>query len=1171
MKCPSCQKENQADASFCSQCGNGLSGACPNCGRSVEPDAAFCSGCGRKLGSGTARSYDALPATPPHLAAKILRDRAALEGERRTVTVLFIDAVGSVSIGERLDQEELHRITREATQRMIAAVHRFEGTVAQFRGDGIMALFGAPIAHEDTARRAIAAAVAMRESLAQYDREMRAAGSSGFTYRIGLHTGPVIVGRIGDDLSMDYTAIGDTVNLAARMEQWAAPGTIYVTDQTRRMASGYFEFVDLGALEIKGKGEAVHAFEVERELGTRTRLDVATDRGLSPYVGRAHELSLLRRHFEEAKDGRGQVVFISGEAGMGKSRLMLEFRRSLEGEDFTWLTGQCISYGHHIPYLPIADLLKRNLGIEETDDDAAIVARIDERAESWEGAARSAAPYVKFLLNVDPGDARVATMDPMERRAGILDALRALLICGSSQRPVVMLIEDLHWIDEKSEEAIAALVDITAGSRVLMILTYRPGYAPSLGDRSYYNRVSLRHLPVEESDALLGGVLLAGTCPDEIRRLITSKAEGNPFYLEEVTKSLVESGMVRVTNGAYALTQPADQVRIPETIQEVILSRIDRLDHDAKDAIQLASVIGREFTARLLERMSEAKQRLDGLLDDLKNLELIYEKAYFPELSYMFKHALTHDVAYSTLLSDRRKALHRIVGAAVEELYADRLQEQYETLAHHYELAEDWPKARYYLAEAGKKAVAASANADAMDYFARALDAAQKPGHDVTAAEFAEIAIRRANVAMTIGDIPSALADAMLTVTRAHEAQDIASETRALTSAGMAQMWMHDFEAARDTLARARELADAGADDDAKFSAYVFSFEAEAILFGPAASGPFHGQAAALWEKSTDDLARGAYLADGTFIAQHWRGAYRQAVSEFAEHAPIIQAAPLNQWTIAHRWAEGLGLAHAGQYEAALRLLHEVLELSGRVGEVMFPPRALNSIGWVYGELQDHEAAIGWNERSAVAGRELGMPDPEIECNARLNWADSLFALGRFDEADEHFAFVGRVVQHPAPEERWMLWRYAQHYHHSFGELHLARGDAETALMLAEKCLRGAEETDARKNIVKARRLRGQARMALGDLVAAEEDVLAALDLAREIGNPGQLWKTHEALGDTRSARGQGDDARAAYTDALAVLDRVAASLADKELRSTLLASESARRLQRLTQAPDRV
>ncbi len=568
--------------------------------------------------------------TPPHLAAKILRERGSIEGERRTVTVLFVDAVGSVSTGEKLAHEELHRMVRECTARMAEAVHRYEGTVAQFRGDGIMALFGAPIAHEDTARRGIAAALAMRESLQAYERELRDRGAKAFTYRIGLNTGPVIVGKIGDDLSMDYTAIGDTVNLASRMEQWAPPGKIYITDATRRMAPGYFEFSDLGTLEVKGKAELVQAWEVERERSSRTRLDAAVDHGLTPYVGREHQSSILHGHLDQAKAGQGQVVFVSGDAGIGKSRLLLEFQRSLDGQDVTWLKGQCISYGRNIPYLPIIELLKRNLNIDDGDDEVTIIRRIDERALNWDEATRPAAPYVKFLFNVDPGDQRVAEMDPMERRAGVLDALRSLLIRGSSQRPVVMVIEDLHWIDEKSEEALAALVDVAASARVLMILTYRPGYAHSLGDRAYYSRIALQSLAPEDSGVLLEHVLNIEQCPEEIKALITAKAEGNPFYIEEVTKSLIESGAVKRSNGTLTLTRAVSELYVPETIEEVILTRIDRLAGDAREAIQLASVIGREFTARLLDRMSEAQTRLEGVLGELKGLELIYEKGVLP-------------------------------------------------------------------------------------------------------------------------------------------------------------------------------------------------------------------------------------------------------------------------------------------------------------------------------------------------------------------------------------------------------------------------------------------------------------------------------------------------------------------------------------------------------------
>jgi class 3 adenylate cyclase/tetratricopeptide (TPR) repeat protein len=1157
MNCSSCQRENPVDASFCSDCGARLAAACPDCGRSVAPDAAFCSGCGRRLAASAAGSHqhEARAVTPPHLAAKILRDRATLEGEHRTVTVLFIDAVGSVSTGARIDQEQLHRITHEATERMISSVHRFEGTVAQFRGDGIMALFGAPIAHEDTARRAIAAAIAMRDSLAAYDRELRLGGSAGFTYRIGLHTGPVIVGRIGDDLSMDYTAIGDTVNLAARMEQWAAPGKIYVTDQTRRLAAGYFEFGDLGALEVKGKGEAVRAFEVERELASRTRLDVAADRGLSPYVGRAHELSVLRSHFEQAKGGHGQVVFISGEAGMGKSRLMLEFRRSLATEDFTWLTGQCISYGGAIPYLPIVDLLKRNFGIEETDDDEAIAARLDERADAWDDVTRRAVPYVKFLLNVDPGDERVATMDPIERRAGILDALRAMLIRGSSQRPVVMLIEDLHWIDEKSEEAIGALVEVTAASRVLMILTYRPGYASSLGDRGYYNRVSLRHLPIGESDALLAGALPGGRCPEEIRRLITGKTEGNPFFLEEVTKSMVESGILRVAGGAYELTRPIDEVHIPETIQEVILSRIDRLDHDAKDAIQLASVIGREFTARLLGRMSDARHRLDNLLSELKMLELIYEKAYFPELSYMFKHALTHDVAYSTLLSDRRRALHRIVGAAIEELYADRLPEQYETLAYHYEQGEDWAKALTFLMKAGEKARLAYANQDAISFFDRAAEAARRIGAADTERD---ATFRRGGVRFTIGELGPALEDFALVARQAREAGDHEREVLALAERGFAQTANHEFEEAEGTLREA--LAIAGAHGlEAGYVARAYLME----LFSDWGRLRERDEQFA----ATDGIGGAGYPGARAVremhvpFAAYWDGYYDVAISGHKTAAPVYEAAPDVFMRLGALWCSALAVAHHGRYEEALSTFAYVFTEGTRCGDFMFPMRTLNCIGWIYGDIENHERALEQNLLSVEAALAVDLPDPEVEMNARLNAADNLLALGRLDEADEQLRHVVRVVLTPEPPERWMLWRYSKHYYHTQGESQ-SRGDAETALMLSERCLALAEETNARKNIVKARRLRGQAPMTLGDLIAAEADLGVALELAIEVRNPGQLWKTHEALGDLRRAQGRADDARSAYGNAYAVLQQVAASLADDELRDTLLKSAAVRRLQ---------
>jgi class 3 adenylate cyclase/predicted ATPase len=726
MRCPSCGHENRDEATFCGECAALLAAevVCAACSRKNPTGRKFCDGCAAPLAGAAKpskvngpRSY-----TPPYLAEKILSGRTALEGERRTVTALFADAVGFTPLSERLDEEEVYDLMQGCLGRMMDAVHRYEGTVTQFRGDGVMALFGAPIAHEDAARRAVAAALEMQKSLDEYAADVKQQHSVGCRFRVGLNTGPVVVGKISDDLDMDYTALGDTVNLAARMEELADPGAVYLSENTYRAVRDYFECEPLGALTVKGKAEPVVAYRALQETAVHTRFEAAAERGLTPFVGRNQELTVLRGYLEQARRGQGQVVFISGEAGIGKSRLLLEFRRSIQDEGVTWLEGHCISYGKNIPYLPVIDILKRGFGVQEGDNDDVIIAKVDEVAAQWEEEARCGVPYLKYLLSVDPGDPTVTAMEPLQRRAGIMDGLRAMLVEGSRRRPQVVAVEDLHWVDEKSEETLAALVDVIASAPVLLVLSYRPGYAPSLGERSYYSRVALGHLAPEESAVMAERVLQTATLPQQLQQLITGKAEGNPFYIEEVTKSLLESGALRKSNGSYALERPVEEIRIPDTIQEVILSRIDRMETGAKQAIQLASVIGREFTVRLLERISDVEGKLGDLLAELKSLELIYEKAYFPELSYMFKHALTHDVAYSTLLLERRKALHRIVAAAIEELYAERLPEQYETLAYHYYEGQEWEQALDYLLKAGRKAVAAYANQDAITYLTKGLE-----------------------------------------------------------------------------------------------------------------------------------------------------------------------------------------------------------------------------------------------------------------------------------------------------------------------------------------------------------------------------------------------------------------------------------------------------------------
>jgi class 3 adenylate cyclase len=685
---------------------------CSTCGAENPATNRFCGGCGARLATETV-------APPPHLAAKIVRSRAALEGEHKQITALFADVVNSTPLAARLGPEETHALIRRCFDLMLEAVHQYEGTVSQFTGDGILALFGAPIAHEDHAQRAVRAGLAIQQALGEYGHELQERRGIALKVRIGLNSGPVVVGTIGTDLNMTYTAIGDTVNLASRIQGLAEPGTVVVGDATLRLVGGYFVTRPLGQHQVKGKDAAIGVHEVLRPSGSRSRLDVYVERGLSPLVGRERELRILEESFARARDGHGAVVCLAGDPGIGKSRLLHELKRRLEGEHLVWREGRCIAYGRDISYLPIIDVLKDSFDIREADDEAEIIRKTDERTRTLGAEVLANLPFLKFVLSVDPGDPSVATMNPQMRRARTFEALRSLALASSVGSPLVLVIEDLHWMDRLSEEVLSYLIDAVAGQRILLLLTFRPGYQHPFSARPYSTELRLDALTDEESAALAGKMLDAERLPDELQRIVAGKAEGNPFFIEEVVKSLLEIGVLHSTDDGYALSPHIDEIYVPDTVQDVIMARLDRLDEEPKRALQTAAVIGREFGVRLLERTAELQDRTDTYLRELRDLELIYERSLHPEPAYMFKHALTHDVAYNSLLVARRRPLHGLVADGIEVLYRDRLTEQFETLAYHYEQAEVWEKALEYLEASAMKALAAFAPHEAVALYER--------------------------------------------------------------------------------------------------------------------------------------------------------------------------------------------------------------------------------------------------------------------------------------------------------------------------------------------------------------------------------------------------------------------------------------------------------------------
>jgi len=706
MKCPNCQIDNAETRKFCRKCGAKLSHICPQCGSENLLSDDFCGECGHDLtikapppiDYSQPRSY-----TPKHLADKILSARSSMEGERKQVTVLFADVKGFTSISEKLDAEEVQTLIGECLIFLIEEIHRYEGTIAQFLGDGVMALFGAPIAHEDAPQRALYASLAIRERLSQYAEKLKKQGID-FNMRIGINTGPVVVGRIGDDLTMEYTAMGDTVNLASRMESTARPGTVLVSENTYKMARDFFQFTSLGKVQVKGKEEPVEAYELLEPTEVATRIEAAIVRGLTKFVGRHREMEALKEAFEKARSGAGQVIGIVGEAGVGKSRLLLEFRQMLPQGEYTYLQGRCLHYGGSMAYLPFIDILRLFFDIKEGDREYVIKKKMAEKTGQLDDKLRDSLPPLYDILSLKVEDEDYLKLDPPLKRAKIFESIRNLLIRESQNKPLVLAVEDLHWIDKTSEEFLGYLIGFLANARILLLLLYRPEYTHQWGSKSYYSQVRVDQLSMPTSAELVQSILEEGEVAPELKDLILNKAAGNPLFMEEFTHNLLENGYIKRKNNQYVLAGKASDIQVPDTIQGIIAARMDRLEENLKRTMQVASVIGRDFAYRILQTITGMREELKSYLINLQGLEFIYEKSLFPELEYIFKHALTQEVAYNSLLVKRRKEIHERIGKAIEELYPDRLEEFYEMLAHHYSRSDNLEKAYQYLVLAGIKA-----------------------------------------------------------------------------------------------------------------------------------------------------------------------------------------------------------------------------------------------------------------------------------------------------------------------------------------------------------------------------------------------------------------------------------------------------------------------------------
>jgi class 3 adenylate cyclase/tetratricopeptide (TPR) repeat protein len=1034
--------------------------------------------------------------TPPYLVEKILTTRSAIEGERKQVTVLFADLKGSTELIYDLDPEAAQQLLDPALQRMMDAVYRFEGTVNQVLGDGIMALFGAPIAHEDHALRACYAALAMQAELRRYAEAVRRAQGLEVQLRVGLNSGDVVVRTIGSDLHMDYSAVGQTTHLAARMEQLALPGTIRLPAATLRLVEGLVRITALGPMPVKGLTEPVEVFELLSATPVRRRLQAAVARGLTRFVGRDQELAALTQALAQAARGQGQLVALLGEAGAGKSRLVYELVHSHATQGWRVLESASVSYGRATPYFPVIDLLKRYAHVEDADDARTIRAKVTGQVLTLDETLQDTLLALLALLDVLPDDSPFRQLDPAQRRQRTLTALKRVLLHESQVQPLLLVFEDLHWIDTETQALLDSLVESLPTTHILLLVNYRPEYQHGWGSKTYYTQLRLDPLPPASAAEVLQALLGDDPSLAPLTPLLIARTAGNPFFLEESVRTLVETGGLVGETGAYRLAQPLHSIQVPATVQAVLAARIDRLPAEAKRLLQTASVIGTEVPYPLLAAIADLPDtELHRHLTYLQAAEFLYETRLFPDPEYTFKHAVTHEVAYSSLLHERRRALHARIVEALEALAGDRLVEQVERLAHHAPRAEVWDKALTYLRQAGEKAMTRSAHREAVGYFEQALSVLPHlPQERDTREQAIDLCLALRTALLPAGDsrrILACLGEAEALAVALDDPRRLAQVSRFL-SIHFHLMGMYDQAIA--AAQRALALVTAGG-----------------------------------------EVVQHAQANQHLGIAYHAQGDYRRAIDCLGQTATFFDSAQRRErfgqvFPPAVNSRAFLAWCHAelGTFAEGRALGDEGL----RIAEAVAHPGSLMVASWGSGLLSlrqgDLPRALPLLERAVGLCQDADLPAYFPRMAAALGAAYTL--SGRVVDA---VPLLTQALEQAMVTE---MTGFQALCLLPLGEAQLLASRLEEAHALAERTLALARQHQERSNQAYALRL-------LGDIAArrepqsesAETHYHQALALAEELGMRPLQAHCHLGLGTLYAQTGRPEPARAALTEAIAL------------------------------------
>jgi len=1174
MICPKCQFENREEATFCRKCGSTLESdiSCPNCEASNPPDSRFCEKCGQDLKPpkeipsidySQPQSY-----TPKFLADKILTTRSSIEGERKLVTVLFADVANYTAMSDKLDPEEIHEIMDECFKILMDEIHKYEGTINQFTGDGVMALFGAPVAHEDHAQRACYGALSIQRALENYREKIKHDYNIDFKMRIGLNSGPVVVASIGDDLRMDYTAVGDTTNLASRIESIADPGTTFVSKHAHRLARDFFEFKAQGKVQVKGKEEPQEVFELIKVGEVDTRIAASVAKGLTRFVGRKSSMGALMDAYNKARSGSGQVVGLVGDAGVGKSRLLLEFKNQLPPGEFAYLEGQCLHFGNAMAYLPVLDILRSYFKIKEGDQESRIKKYMEEKILQLDEKLHGILPSIHELLSLEIEDATYQKLEPQQKREKTFESLRDLFVCESQNRPIILVVEDLHWIDKTSEEFLSYLIEWLANTHILLILLYRPEYTHPWGSKSYYSQIGLSQLTSQSSAELIQAILYDCDIEPGLETLILKRSAGTPLYIEELTHSLLENGSIeREQNQCFLSIEPKD-IQIPDTIQGIIAARMDRLEDNTKRTMHVASVIGRDFAFRILETITEMREELKSYLLNLQGLEFIYEKSLFPELEYVFKHALTQEVAYNSLLHKRRKEIHGKIGEAIEKIYAERLEEFFEMLAYHFDQGQVWDKAVKYRVRAGLKARQNYSIQAAMDNFNRAKEILEKHDPDVPWRVRYDLFFEMGKTLMDMGQLPYALRELKAAADIAHREETTDLLVQAMFSGAYAAMLSHEIGELKTILAEIESLV---ADN-------MESLLGAVTLQGLASLQSWDDIHLALAkEKEMNELIRrapnspfSAEATRGIGLYHRWRGDAKKCSEIYEPLLPILKASATPVHYMETLFFYGLALGEQGRYQEAIRVLEEGREFGLKSGERYNTPKLTNSLGWAYHELCHFAKAIEYNHLALDSIQELLGPGTsnlfEIEAQTRINLGENYLMTGDVQKARENLELVYDNTNNPA--YFYVRTRWKPRCLLGLGELWLQTGDEDKAESFLSELFehQWTDKFPYKKYQVRAWRLRSDILSAKGRMKEAEIELTRALTQVNQLGNPTLLWKTHQAVGNLLLKRGKNKDAKAQFQTALKVVQDIAEGLTDVALKEGYLQSEPVQRLVSLAQ-----